>query len=323
MSKSEDYAANGAGYPAHPGNEAVPALHQASSGVAPVKLVELDPTQCSIFEGNGRAQVAFDPQKNAPFLADIQRHGQKTPVIVRQTAEGYEVIAGTRRHGAVTELRRANPSLKLRAFVVPADNARAWAIAERENANRRDLSPVERARSWDYAIKNLYGGSQAEFAKAEGLPESTVSRTLALLKIPAEITAALRNPEKINVHFATQLTPILKDEERTRVAIGVAQNLVAEGAALTAPALLASLLKTPAERQEMAAVSLAMGAREKYATLVKKSDGRAVLALSAVDGPVSAKVRQAFFKTLQEEFGRYWDWAASLPATATDEAEPK
>jgi ParB family chromosome partitioning protein len=323
MSHTQDHTSTNNTAPAAPGNNSAPVVKAAKPGGTQVEIVELDPAQCSIFAGNGRAQVAFDPQKNAPFLADIQLHGQKTPVIVRQTADGHEVIAGTRRYGAVTELKRTNPSLKLRAFVVLADDARAWAIAERENANRRDLSPLERANSWRYATDHIYGGNQAEFAKAEGLPESTVSRTLALLKIPVEITAALRNPEKINVHFATQLIPILKDEERTRIAIAVAENLVAESARLSGAALLATLLKTPAERQEMVSVPLAMGAREKYATLAKKSDGRAVLALSALDGPVPAKVRQAFLNALQEELRRYWDWAATLPAAATDEAEPK
>jgi len=66
----------------------------------------------------------------------------------------------------------------------------AWA----ENAQRKDLSPMEEAKAIKHRM-NSFGWTQGEVAAALGLARSTVANKLRILEMPAEIQAALEQRE--------------------------------------------------------------------------------------------------------------------------------
>lgn len=78
------------------------------------------------------------------LLADsIRVHGLIHPILVRPSAEGYEVVCGERRLRAFRKLRRG----EIPATVRPLDDRRAMAVAVAENVHRGTLSAPERARA--------------------------------------------------------------------------------------------------------------------------------------------------------------------------------
>jgi ParB family chromosome partitioning protein len=55
-----------------------------------------------------------------------------------------------------------------------------------ENLQRQDLNPIEEARAYEWLLQD-YGLSQEEVATRVGKERSTITNTLRLLKLPAEV----------------------------------------------------------------------------------------------------------------------------------------
>jgi ParB/RepB/Spo0J family partition protein len=283
-------------------------LKTESSGALPSEpgeeelVVLLDPKKCVVSKANGRFGVAFDPAKSAELLADIRRQGQKTPVIVRRTSDGgYELVAGTRRLGAILELRKHQPELKIRAYLRTLSDEEAWQIADAENAGRRDLTTLQRARSWNYAIQNFHSGRQDLFAKAIGKDPSVISRTIALLDLPDEVLSALRDPEGVSVNFAAKLAPALADSAKRDRIVAIAANVVEAGGPLSSPELLKRLLLSPAEIAATNAVIIEMGDCERQAAFSRTEKGGATLTIRPVSSSTDEKTRRAFLRQMEKQ----------------------
>lgn len=268
--------------------------------------VEINPCQCDIFEGNGRALTQFSATANAALIKDVERNGQQTPVIVRQRGERYEVVAGTRRLGSVLDILNRDPTRLLKAIVIDLSDKEAWDLAEKENANRRDLTPLQRARAWSYAISTIHSGRQDLFAESIGEDPSVVSRTLALLKIPQEVMGALRNAEGVSVHFAAQLVPVLQDQDRANAIRATAANLLNLRGPMTGPDLLDALLSTPTEVANRAPVRFALSQTESHSSFKTKRDGTATLSMKSVDAKLhDAKSRKALLAAITLELRKF------------------
>ncbi|MCQ7029666.1 hypothetical protein MRO55_24495, partial [Escherichia coli] len=96
--------------------------------------------------------------------------------------DSYILIAGTRRVGAIRHHREKKPHLMLNAHLVEVDDQEAWRIADAENSGRHNLTPRQRAYSYDYAIRNFFQSNQEKFANAIKKDPSAVSRTLKLMR---------------------------------------------------------------------------------------------------------------------------------------------
>ena len=92
-------------------------------------------------------RLAFDEQGLKELASSIKEHGIIQPLVLRKLGSKYEIIAGERRYKA---------SIMAGLTTVPAvisnidDNSSAE-IALVENIQRRNLTPIEEARSY----KNL------------------------------------------------------------------------------------------------------------------------------------------------------------------------
>lgn len=262
----------------------------------------IDPTKCTVFPGNGRADTKFDPIANAALVDDIRKNGQITSVLVRPVSGGFEVIAGSRRLGAILEIRKTEPTRELKAFVAPLPDEKAWQIADKENANRRDLTPIQRARTWSYAINTFHGGSQKSFASAAGLQETTVSRTLRLLDIPPSILGALKNPEAVSVNFATELFKNFNSADELKRAEVIAGNLASQNSLRSPSALLDALCSTPAEIEGRKTRFLPFSGIDQHAAVKSKRDGGIVLTVKAIEPSLdNAKARKTLLKELHLE----------------------
>tara|TARA_X000001036_G_scaffold89213_1_gene81505 strand:+ start:251 stop:1129 length:879 start_codon:yes stop_codon:yes gene_type:complete len=130
----------------------------------------------------------FDQNALEELANSIKLKGVVTPVTVRATERGYELIAGERRWRASKISRKQ----KIPAYVINVKNdAEIMEIALIENVQREDLNPLEESEA--YAVLNSkFGMSHNEIAMAVGKKRVTISNSLRLLKLPTEIRRSLR-----------------------------------------------------------------------------------------------------------------------------------
>lgn len=271
-------------------------------GFAYGQIVRIDPARCDICALNGRATAMFDPIANKSLVDDIRTQGQLVPAILRGSiTEGrFELVAGTRRLGAVQSIRAFDPEVLLLAELRDLTDQQAWSVAEAENSHRKDISDLERARNWEQALETLFGGNQSALARALNVDKSVVSRALTLATLPEIITVLVVRPETLRMHFAEKIAPALKDEERRTAILGHAANLADNGVKLAPAELLRRLLLTGAEAEAFRPVPIKAGRQERQAVWQHKENGSSHLTIKPVPPELSREERKALIKELSE-----------------------
>ena len=124
------------------------------------------------------------------LAASIRREGVISPVIVRPSGLGYEIIAGERR----TRAAKLAGLDRVPAIVRDVDDRRAAAMALIENIQREDLNPIEEAEG----IKRLmdeFEFTHEEAANAVGRSRSGTTNLLRLLTLEEDVKGSLRRGE--------------------------------------------------------------------------------------------------------------------------------
>ena len=158
----------------------------------------LDDIQSSAKEVTGRREVEIATEEIRPNpyqprkefdqtalneLADsIRTHGIFTPLLVRKSVSGYDLITGERR------LRAAKiAGLKVvPAISVDFTEEQMMEIAILENVQREDLNAIEEATAYDSLVKKL-GYTQEKLAERVGKSREYCANIMRLLKLPSEI----------------------------------------------------------------------------------------------------------------------------------------
>lgn len=264
------------------------------------QIVRIDPALCDICPFNGRANSVFDPTVNHALIDNIRNCGQQVPVILRAASapERLELVAGTRRLGAVRYLRAFDSRITLLAEIRDITDQEAWTIAEAENADRSDMSQLERARNWRHALEKLFGGNQTAMAQSLGVDKSVVSRMIVLADIPGAILDLVVRPDTINVHFAEQLAPSLNDPDRRRELLALASNLADAGMKLPPAELARRLLLTPAEAEAFRPVPIKVGRHERQAVWRRKPNGSSQLTIRPIPEELSKEDRKRLCSVL-------------------------
>lgn len=140
-------------------------------------------------------------------LADsIRTHGIFTPLLVRKSIQGYDLITGERR------LRAAKiAGLKtVPAISVDFTEEEMMEIAILENVQREDLNPIEEASAYNSLINRL-GYTQEMLAKRVGKSREYCANMLRLLKLPLEVQNLVIEKKLTMGHVRPLLS--LKSEE--------------------------------------------------------------------------------------------------------------
>ena len=145
----------------------------------------------------------IDQKELEELKASIKRHGVIEPIIVRPIAHGtYELVAGERRWRAIQELGMQDVPAIIRA--VTDQETLEYSLVE--NLQRAGLNALEEAKAF-HRLMTEFGHTQEQVADAVGKERSSVANTLRLLKLPAEIQAALGG-DKISAGHAKALLAI-------------------------------------------------------------------------------------------------------------------
>ncbi|MFA5118744.1 MAG: ParB/RepB/Spo0J family partition protein [Candidatus Omnitrophota bacterium] len=124
----------------------------------------------------------FEPQSLEELTQSIREKGVIQPILVRQSGEQYELIAGERRFRAATALKLK----EIPVIIKNVDDRDSLELSLIENIQRQNLNPVEEARAYHYLIEK-YQLTQDEVSDVLGKSRATVANVLRLLKLPMEI----------------------------------------------------------------------------------------------------------------------------------------
>lgn len=146
-------------------------------------------------------------EKSLNELADsIRLHGIFTPLLVRPSVQGYELIAGERR------LRAAKIAglTTVPAISVDFTDEEMMEISLLENVQREDLNPIEEAAAYESLIKRL-GYTQEQLAERVGKSREYCANMLRLLKLPYPVQEMVTEKQLTMGHVRPLLG--LSDEE--------------------------------------------------------------------------------------------------------------
>lgn len=168
----------------------------------PIELVHPNPNQ---------PRMHFNKEELDELALSIEKDGLLQPILVREDAEGYEIIAGERRWQAsqLAGLKKVPVRIK------EADDMKVLELALIENLQRSDLNPIEEA----YGYKRMMergNRTQSEVASAVSKGRSTIANALRLLDLPEDAQQMLYE-EKITAGHARAILAIPSDEGRAKL----------------------------------------------------------------------------------------------------------
>ena len=144
-----------------------------------ISLTQIDPNRA-------QPRERFDEAALKELAESIRAVGVLQPILVRQTGERYEIIAGERRFRA----SRLAGLDEIPAIVRDWDEQKRLEAALVENLQRDDLNPVEEA----VGVKRLMeaaGLTQERVAERLGKSRPAVANLLRLLTLPEEVQKML------------------------------------------------------------------------------------------------------------------------------------
>ena len=155
-----------------------------SPGVSYINLSDIKPNP-------DQPRRDFNNTSLGELSKSIKEKGIITPITVRESNKGYEIIAGERRWRAAKKAKLKS----IPAYILNiGDEAEMMEVALIENIQREDLNPIEEAEG--YAVLNSkYSLSHDSIAKTIGKKRTTISNALRLLKLPPEIRKSIRSGE--------------------------------------------------------------------------------------------------------------------------------
>ena len=105
----------------------------------------------------------------------IKENGQLAPILVRESKDGYEIIAGERRWRAMQSIREHS----IDAIVMDVDDKESALIAIVENVQREQLNVIEEAEAL-YKLHAEYNMTHDDIAKYTGKSRSHITNILRL-----------------------------------------------------------------------------------------------------------------------------------------------
>jgi ParB family transcriptional regulator, chromosome partitioning protein len=155
--------------------------HAAGSTEIPIVRVQPNPRQ---------PRQRMDEVELEALAASIREHGVLQPILVTETLDGYQLVAGERRLRA-SQLAGLE---RIPAIVRQLADREQLELALVENLQREDLGPMEEANAFRALVED-FGMSHDEIATRVGRARSTVANTLRLLDLDPQVQAAVAGGE--------------------------------------------------------------------------------------------------------------------------------
>ncbi len=171
--RSERHAALGRGL-----SSLIPQRAQASSTTEiPLDRIRPNPRQ---------PRQRMDPAELESLAGSIREHGVLQPILVTETLDGYQLVAGERRFRASQQAGLE----RIPAVIRQLADRDQLELALVENLQRADLGPMEEAHAYE-ALVTEFGLTHEQIAQRVGRAKSTITNTLRLLDLDPKVQEAL------------------------------------------------------------------------------------------------------------------------------------
>ena len=210
-------------------------------------VVELD---LDMIEPNRKQpRKYFDETALEELAASLKAYGMIQPIVVIQSSEYYEIIAGERRWRAAKIAGLA----KVPVIVKKWEESEAFEAALVENLQREDLNPMEEAESYQ-RLQEEFGLSQEKIAEKVGKSRSAITNSLRLLQLDPRVRNFVVENKLTSGHART-LLPISDGDAQFELA----EHVIEEGLSVRAveamvKAYLAKAENPVEEKEEKAKV---------------------------------------------------------------------
>ena len=252
-------------------------LDEISKGASYVKGDKLLISVSEIRPNPYQPRKLFDEEALKDLSASIKEKGVFTPILVRKSLKGYELIAGERRLKA----SKMAGLKEIPAMVVDFDDANMMEVSLLENVQRENLTPIEEAEAYDNIIKRL-NYTQDELSKKVGKSRAYITNSLRILKLPTRVRTYV-NDGKLSLGHAKALLAF-EDEDKINE---VADRVVKEDLTVRDVEKLAKDKPTVKKKKEVAVdpymESVRKNLENKFQTGVELDSKKIVLHYNDVD----------------------------------------
>jgi ParB family chromosome partitioning protein len=156
-----------------------PAAPPAAAGVTELDIDRLSPNDL-------QPRTHMDEAQLEELAASIRANGIIQPIVVRQTGDGFRIIAGERRWRAARKAGLARVPVVVKTVDGGDAQRRVLEMALIENIQRADLNPIEEAHAYRRLLDE-FQLTQDAVATAVGKDRATVANTVRLLRLPVEV----------------------------------------------------------------------------------------------------------------------------------------
>jgi ParB family chromosome partitioning protein len=214
-------------------------------------VLAVEPKRCRPWKFHNRTDAWYTRERCQDLIDSIAKDGQLEPALARRLDGDkdydFELIFGMRRRFACEATGQ-----KLKIRVVDAPDARAAVLMHIENADRQDITPMERAISFQVQAEAKVFATQEAMAEALGVSKGQVAKMIkaaGLLKVPA-IGALFQDRSVVPVEQAYKVAALMERPGAKEVVLKAAQNLAARGGAKRPPAEVLKALAASLDRSK-------------------------------------------------------------------------
>ena len=160
----------------------------------------------------------FDDEKIGELAQSIKEHGVFTPVLLRKSVKGYELIAGERR---VRASKKAGLKT-IPAIVMEFTEEQMMEISLLENIQREDLNAIEEAQAYQRLIERL-DYTQEKLAQRVGIPGPRLADVAGTLMVIILISPSIQTSFFLFYHSRRRTSTLKK---RGRLKSGLFQRKI-------------------------------------------------------------------------------------------------
>jgi len=155
-----------------------------------------------IDEPDGILRMEIDPEYISELAQSIREIGLLQPILLARSGPRFEIVAGHCRY--LAHIKAGLPRIKATVRDMTRDEI---AIARAtENLNRKDLTPVEEALTYNDLI-GKHGLTLEEVGKKMGKTPGLIKRRIDILRMAPQLQEALHK-KRISIGVAEELWPI-------------------------------------------------------------------------------------------------------------------
>ena len=204
-----------------------------ADGYAGAQVLNIDEIHANPYQ----PRQVFDQDKLNELAQSIKEQGVFTPILVRRSENGYQLVAGERRLKASQLAGKTT----IPAIIQDFTEEQMMEISLLENIQRENLNVIEEGQGYRTLLERM-GYTQELLAQRVGKSREHISNTLRLLKLPEEVQKMVSDG-KLSMG---QVRPLITLENEHEI-VELANKIASEGLSVRNVEKLIKNLKNPKE----------------------------------------------------------------------------